>query len=150
MLLEPTLARLRELRLAGMAEALEEQKAAPDLRGLSFEDRLGLLVDRRIIVRVEIVHDSPRIAAHPHHNHRSGPFTTAPSHQPEALEKGLKWTPPRLIRWTEKTEPHTGTVAHQIIEAKAHPEQAPRSSRPRRPKITRLWTGGFDSYTSCT
>ena len=46
MLLEPTLARLRELRLTGMAEALEEQQAVPDILGLSFEDRLGLLVDR--------------------------------------------------------------------------------------------------------
>lgn len=51
MLLEPTLARLRELRLAGMAEALEEQQAVPDLQGLSFEDRLGLLVDREATLR---------------------------------------------------------------------------------------------------
>jgi DNA replication protein DnaC len=51
MLLEPTLARLRELRLAGMAEALEEQQAVPDILGLSFEDRLGLLVDREVSLR---------------------------------------------------------------------------------------------------
>ncbi len=51
MLLEPTLARLRELRLAGMAEALEEQQAVPDILGLSFEDRLGLLVDRELTLR---------------------------------------------------------------------------------------------------
>jgi len=51
MLLEPTLARLRELRLTGMAEALEEQQAVPDLQGLSFEDRLGLLVDREVTLR---------------------------------------------------------------------------------------------------
>jgi DNA replication protein DnaC len=51
MLLEPTLTRLRELRLAGMAEALEEQQAVPDILGLSFEDRLGLLVDREVSLR---------------------------------------------------------------------------------------------------
>ena len=51
MLLEPTLARLRELRLTGMAEALEEQQGVPDLQGLSFEDRLGLLVDREVTLR---------------------------------------------------------------------------------------------------
>lgn len=51
MLLEPTLTRLRELRLAGMAEALEEQQAVPDILGLSFEDRLGLLVDREVTLR---------------------------------------------------------------------------------------------------
>ena len=51
MLLEPTLTRLRELRLTGMAEALEEQQAVPDILGLSFEDRLGLLVDREVTLR---------------------------------------------------------------------------------------------------
>lgn len=51
MLLEPTLARLRELRLTGMAGALEEQQGVPDLQGLSFEDRLGLLVDREVTLR---------------------------------------------------------------------------------------------------
>ncbi len=51
MLIEPTLARLRELRLTGMAEALEEQQAVPDILGLSFEDRLGLLVDRELTLR---------------------------------------------------------------------------------------------------
>lgn len=51
MLLEPTLARLRELRLTGMAAALEEQQAVPDIHGLSFEDRLGLLLEREATVR---------------------------------------------------------------------------------------------------
>jgi DNA replication protein DnaC len=46
MLLQPTLDRLRELRLLGMADALEEQSLMPDVRSLSFEDRLGLLVER--------------------------------------------------------------------------------------------------------
>jgi DNA replication protein DnaC len=51
MLLEPTLTRLRELRLTGMADALEEQQALPDVQGLSFEDRLAFLVDREATVR---------------------------------------------------------------------------------------------------
>lgn len=51
MLLQPTLARLRELRLTGMADALEEQQALPDIQGLSFEDRLTLLVEREATVR---------------------------------------------------------------------------------------------------
>jgi DNA replication protein DnaC len=46
MLLEPTMDRLRELRLLGMAAALEEQALMPDLGSLSFEDRFGLLVER--------------------------------------------------------------------------------------------------------
>ena len=51
MLLQPTLTRLRELRLTGMADALEEQQALPDVQGLSFEDRLTLLVEREATVR---------------------------------------------------------------------------------------------------
>ena len=43
MLLQPTLDRLRGLRLLGLAEALEEQAMMPDVRSLSFEDRLDLL-----------------------------------------------------------------------------------------------------------
>lgn len=51
MLLEQTLTRLRELRLTGMAAALEEQQAVPDVQDLSFEDRLGLLLEREATVR---------------------------------------------------------------------------------------------------
>ncbi len=46
MLLEPTLARLRDLRLDAMAAALQEQLGLPDIHELSFEDRLCLLVER--------------------------------------------------------------------------------------------------------
>jgi hypothetical protein len=41
MLLQPTIERLREQRLLGMAAALEEQSVTPDIRSLSFEDRFG-------------------------------------------------------------------------------------------------------------
>ena len=51
MLIEQTLARLRELRLDGMASALEEQQGSPDAAGLSFEDRLGLLLEREATAR---------------------------------------------------------------------------------------------------
>jgi DNA replication protein DnaC len=46
MLAHPTHERLIELGLPGMAKALEEQRRSPDLDALSFEERLGLLVDR--------------------------------------------------------------------------------------------------------
>jgi len=45
MLRQPTLDRLRELRLRGMADALATQMENPDATDLSFEERLGLLVD---------------------------------------------------------------------------------------------------------
>jgi len=46
MLLQQTLDILHELRLQGMIIALEEQLANPTIAALSFEERLGLLVDR--------------------------------------------------------------------------------------------------------
>ena len=46
MLRQPTLDLLRELRLAGMAQAFQEQTAMPDIAELSFEDRLSLLLER--------------------------------------------------------------------------------------------------------
>ena len=45
MLSQPTLDRLRELRLRGMAEAFATQMESPEAATLSFEERLGLLVD---------------------------------------------------------------------------------------------------------
>lgn len=46
MLLQPTLHRLRELKLLGMASALEEQSIMPDVRSLDFEDRLAHMGER--------------------------------------------------------------------------------------------------------
>jgi DNA replication protein DnaC len=46
MLTHPTHERLIALGLTGMAKAFEEQRRLPDLEALSFEERIGLLVDR--------------------------------------------------------------------------------------------------------
>ena len=46
MLTHPTTDRLRELGLAGMARALEEQRRHADAADLGFEDRLAMLVER--------------------------------------------------------------------------------------------------------
>jgi DNA replication protein DnaC len=51
MLIHPTLDTLKSLRLTGMARALEEQLQMPDIDSLSFEQRLGLLVDRELTER---------------------------------------------------------------------------------------------------
>jgi len=51
MLIHPTLDHLRTLRLTGMAKALEEQMQMPDIDSLSFEQRLGLMVDREVTDR---------------------------------------------------------------------------------------------------
>lgn len=46
MLPHPTSEKLLALGLAGMAKALDEQRRSPATEALSFEERLGLLVDR--------------------------------------------------------------------------------------------------------
>ena len=51
MLTHPTSERLIALGLTGMAKALDEQRNQRTVDGLSFEERLGLLVDREAVER---------------------------------------------------------------------------------------------------
>lgn len=51
MLYHPTLDKLKTLKFSGMSHALEEQMQCADIAQLSFEERLGLLVDREITER---------------------------------------------------------------------------------------------------
>ena len=51
MLQQPTLERLRALKLTGMAEALEQQLAQPQTFDLAFEERLALLIEREHLHR---------------------------------------------------------------------------------------------------
>jgi DNA replication protein DnaC len=51
MLTHPTYDRLLALGLTGMAKALDEQRRQLNVEGLSFEERLGLLVDREAVER---------------------------------------------------------------------------------------------------
>jgi DNA replication protein DnaC len=51
MLVHPILDKLQSLRFFGMLTALEEQLQMPDIDQLSFDERLGLLVEREITER---------------------------------------------------------------------------------------------------
>ena len=51
MLIHPTLDKLRSLKLLGMARALEEQQSLREIASLSFEERLGLLIDQESTLR---------------------------------------------------------------------------------------------------
>jgi len=51
MLNHPTLDKLHALKFTGMAKALTEQMALPEIETLAFEERLGLLVDREMTER---------------------------------------------------------------------------------------------------
>jgi len=48
MLNNPTFEKLKQLRFTGMLAALEEQAQNPEMEALSFEERLGLMVDREL------------------------------------------------------------------------------------------------------
>jgi DNA replication protein DnaC len=48
MMMHHTIAQLRTLKLDGLATALEEQLAQPDMGALSFEERLTLLIEREL------------------------------------------------------------------------------------------------------
>lgn len=51
MLEHPSLEKLQTLRLCGMLKALQEQQNTQDIGSLSFEERLGLLLDREMTER---------------------------------------------------------------------------------------------------
>ena len=51
MLQQPLIAQLQSLRLRGMATALEHQLQSPDVAGLSFDDRLCLLLQHEVAER---------------------------------------------------------------------------------------------------
>jgi DNA replication protein DnaC len=56
MMMNNTLAQLRELKLVGMAAAVEEQLSSTASSGLSFEERLALMVDREVHQRADKRH----------------------------------------------------------------------------------------------
>ena len=47
MLTQPTIEKLIAMRLSGMAEAFKQQQESADCQQLSFEERLGMLIDRQ-------------------------------------------------------------------------------------------------------
>jgi len=51
MMMHTTLAQLRQLKLDGLATALEEQLGQPGMTAMSFEERIALLIDREIHYR---------------------------------------------------------------------------------------------------
>jgi DNA replication protein DnaC len=53
MLMHPTLEKLRSLQLRGMAAGLEDQLRTQEIDSLSFEEHLGLLLDREATSRAD-------------------------------------------------------------------------------------------------
>lgn len=46
MLTENTVTKLQEMKLTAMARTFKEQLTEPNINGLAFEDRFGILVDQ--------------------------------------------------------------------------------------------------------
>ena len=84
MLTQHTLQKLHTLKLTGMLDAFEQQQSQPDTHDLSFEERLGLLVDREMLYRepfpIEVFHKGQRVASHA--KQHSGGFSTCPEPMP--------------------------------------------------------------------
>lgn len=53
MLTHPTIEKLKTLQLRGMAAGLEDQRRTPEIESLTFEERLGLLLDREETTRAD-------------------------------------------------------------------------------------------------
>ena len=51
MLPHPVYESLKSLRLHSMARAYDEQQEMPDIKKYTFEDRLGMMLDREIVAR---------------------------------------------------------------------------------------------------
>ena len=69
----------------------------------------------------------PRRPTYRRRSYRKGAFTTDASHRPKAHTEHLEWTPSRIIRWAEKSGPHTAAVVRQVLEDRPHPEHGYRA-----------------------
>jgi hypothetical protein len=115
MLSNHTHERLAALGLAGMAKAFDDQQRQPDVTALTFEQRLGLMIDReaterenkRLIVRLKFA--SLRQAAR---------------HRPRLLCQARRW---RLDRPQAKFAHHRADRRRQELDRlRARPQGMPR------------------------
>ncbi len=86
MLIHPTLDKLHALRLTGMCKALEQQWQMADHEALSFEERLGLMVDREMTER-----DNRRLQTRLRQAklREQAVFEDIDYHHPRGLDKGV-------------------------------------------------------------
>ncbi len=74
---------------------------------------------------VQIFNLDTLITTHPRKYHAG--FTTNPAHMPERHRAHGSWTPERLLNWGSRIGPNTRQMVQQMIDDKAHPEQAYRA-----------------------
>ena len=171
MLTHPTVEKLHELRCPAMAKALVEQFASTEVQNLSFEERLGLLVDRGITERhSRQLHQptAPRQASprRVHRRHRlpttarigQGPRPVArrwtldprapqlPHHRSGRRGKDLARLcagPQRVPQWTQRFVPAPAAAADRTGHRTRRTDAIPSSSPPSpRPNSSSSMTGG--------
>ena len=74
---------------------------------------------------VEIYLKGRRITSHRRRYDRHP--STKPEHMPRSHRAHAEWTPSRLIRWAEQTDPATGHLVAEILRRRPHPEQGYRA-----------------------
>jgi transposase len=75
---------------------------------------------------LEIFISNQRVASHVR-SYNKGRHTTIKEHMPLAHQEMSDWTPGRLQAWAKSIGPKTHQFIAQLIESKAHPQQAYRS-----------------------
>lgn len=84
-------------------------------------------VDVRLTAQcVECFVKGKRVSSH-RRSSLPGQHTTQTAHMPKAHQQYAEWTPERLIRWAEQTEPATAHVITTILTTRTHPQQGFRS-----------------------
>ena len=67
---------------------------------------------------IEVFFKSRRVASHAR-SFLKGQYTTTAEHLPPQHQNYLKWTPERIIGWTQKIGPHTALVAQEILQVQS-------------------------------
>ena len=89
------------------------------------------LVKQELTVRlsahtVERLHRGQRVASH-RRSALKGRHPTVEAHRPQAHRQYASWTPPRLVRWAQKSGPATAEVVSTLLASRKHPQQGFRS-----------------------
>ena len=121
MLTETTVSKLREMRLSVMANALKDQLADPQFQNMTFEDRLGLLVDAEWNARKN--------------NHLNKLIRQATFSDPGACLENVEYLPDRGLKQEELLR-----FRHLQLHSGA-PQHHPAGSYRQRQNLSRLRSG---------
>ena len=122
MLTETTVSKLREMRLSVMANALKDQLADPQFQNMTFEDRLGLLVDAEWNARKN--------------NHLNKLIRQATFSDPGACLENVEYLPDRGLKQEELLRFSTCNYIQEH-----HKQHHPAGSYRQRQNLSRLRSG---------